>query len=73
MRTAAAEASDTKKGGRLIRVSFPAEQIAKARALGKPEHANVAQICRRALEKELEFMQRQQSHKSWRQKQRGGG
>jgi hypothetical protein len=65
------EEPDTKKA--LIRVSFPAEQIAKARELGKPEHATVTQICRRALEKELEVMRQKQSQKAWRQKQRGRG
>jgi hypothetical protein len=67
MRTTS-EAPDTKKD--LIRVSFPADQIATARELGKPEHANVAQICRRALQKELDLMRQQQSQKAWRQKQR---
>jgi hypothetical protein len=60
--TDAGATADMKKG--LIRVAFPAEQIARARELGKPEHANVAQIARRALQKELDLMRRQQSSES---------
>ena len=48
------------KEDQLVRVSFPAEMIAAARELGKPEHASVAQVCRRALQKELERMQQKQ-------------
>jgi hypothetical protein len=61
------EEPDTKKA--LIRVSFPAEQIATARELGKPEHFTVSQICRRALDKEIEVMRQKQSQKAWKQKQ----
>jgi hypothetical protein len=60
--TGADESVDREKG--LVRAAFPAELIARARELGKPEHAGVAQICRRALEKELELMRRQQSPES---------
>jgi hypothetical protein len=57
----AGEPPDTKN--ELVRVSFPAKMIARAREAGKPEHASVAQICRRALEKELDRIKRQQSRK----------
>ena len=57
--TGAGEPPDTKND--LVRVSFPAKLIAAAREFGAPEHASVAQICRRALEKELDRMKRQQS------------
>jgi hypothetical protein len=57
----------------LIRVTFPAKQVAAARELGKPEHASVAQIARRALQKEIDRMQQQQSQKAWRQEQRDQG
>ena len=51
------------KEDQLVRVSFPAKLIARAREAGKPEHAGVAQIARRALQKELDRMERQQSRK----------
>ena len=38
----------------VVRVAFPAKLIARARKLGAPEHASVAQIARRALQKELD-------------------
>jgi len=47
----------------LVRVSFPAEMIAAARELGASEHASVTQICRRALAKEIDRMERQQARK----------
>jgi hypothetical protein len=47
--TGAGESADMKKA--LIRVAFSDKQIAAARELGKREHASVAQIARRALQK----------------------
>jgi hypothetical protein len=57
----------------LIRVSFPAEQIATVRELAKPEHATVTQICRLAVDKEINVMRQRQSQKAWRQRQRERG
>jgi hypothetical protein len=57
--TDAGAAADTKKD-HLVQVAFPAELIARARELGKPEHAGVAQIARRALQKEIDSMRQKQ-------------
>ena len=60
--TGAGAPPDTEKA--LVRIAFPAKQVAAARKLGKEEHASVSQIARRALQKEIERMERLQQQRN---------